>query len=80
VGKTLKGNPTTPKDAGNSIPPAAEKAPPTPSANEERMEVEPLPQREGRVRASSMPIEGSPLINVENTPMEVALEESRDQN
>lgn len=42
--------------------------------------MEPLPQREGRVRASSMPIEGSPLINVKNTPMEVALEESRDQN
>jgi len=52
---------------------------PTPSSIE-KIETEPLPQRERNVRTGGTPVESSPLIDVESTPMEVAPEESREHN
>lgn len=79
--KSQMGKPVPPEGGRSQplLPPAKDMSSTLPAVGE-RMDIEPLPQRERRVRTGSLPVESSPLINVENTPMEVALEESCGHN
>jgi len=83
VGKAQEGKPTTSRKGVSQSSPASAKdaaKTPTPSILEERMEVEPLQQRETEKGAGEMPADCSPLINVESTPIEVATEEPYGRN
>lgn len=79
AGPKPNGNKPTAPGGGKkqSPPPSAQDKSLTLSWNEERMETEPLPQREVREGVGDMPVESSPRVDVESTPMEVATEELR---
>jgi len=82
-GKTQTSKPANSRRGKNSDPSPSEKdtaVASTSSIMDEKMETEPLPRREEKRKgAENVPENCSPLIDVEGTPMEVAMEEPCDR-
>jgi len=78
--KLHKASPLSRRRGRVKAPPPTKEADVTSTPPQERMECEPLPQREKRVRADTEPVECSLPIDVESTPMEVAQEDPCSHN